>query len=224
MKLAVVNESVAPVYALPALYLPPTGWFAVAAAVPRVQVVHHLPVWKGSLQMRCSLKVPPELGTTQRLTVPAQHPDKALGFGQLRISYTRPWQREHIRSVENYYRQAAYFEFYWPFLRTILETNYTYVRELNSALLEQIWHWLGLAPERLLWPRSPGALHEVRVPRWSLSPQGVPPQLPAATYYQLYGPFVPNLTVLDLLFHEGPWSIQVLQRMAPHNLQAVFSL
>jgi WbqC-like protein family len=224
LKLAPVMETRNPQPALPVLYLPPLGWFAAAVAVPSVHLTHHLPVWKGSLQARCYLKVPENLGCTQRLTVPMQHDDKARGFAHLRVSHTRPWQREHLRGVENYYRQAAYFEFYWPFLKAILAQEHVYMHELNSALLERVWAFLGLDSARLIWPATPDADHGLRVPAWSLAANGAPPQLHYTPYYQLYGPFQPNMTILDLLFHEGPWSVEVLQATALPTAQTLFSL
>jgi hypothetical protein len=192
---------------LPGLYFPPVQWFRAAASCQQVTIAPDCPMVKHALQARTHIKAS---GGVLRLTVPTRAEHRQLGYASVQIDYQREWQRDHQRSIANYYRNSAFFEHYWPELEPILLHPHPTLRELNSALLEQLWRLLGWQVQ-LQTPAPDAGQPRLWLPKWTLEPACQPPGATHFEYYQLYGLFVPNLSILDLLFNEGPRARILLQ-------------
>ncbi len=79
---------------------------------------------------------------TLTLTVPVL---KSGRFGQS-ISETEingdHWKRKHLGSIRNAYQKRPFFEDYFPALEQLINRPWTYLGELNMALIIQFLDWL----------------------------------------------------------------------------------
>ena len=166
-------------------------------------------------------------GGVRTLSVPVVWDHRAkMAIREVRIDYTLPWQREHWRTLRSAYAAAPYFDHYAERLATYFDERvYRPERlwDLNSDLTRLLLELTGLpeivpftedytAPAPLDAAAAAGDFREIisHKPRLRRSdPTFRPP-----TYYQVFSdriPFAPNLSVVDLLFCEGPQAGRVIR-------------
>jgi WbqC-like protein family len=171
------------------------------------------------------------------LTVPVLHSSR---FGQTildaEIDNRSDWARKHRETLRIHYRRAAHFDRYWPVIEGALSRRWPRLVELDLFLTEQLKGVLGIETpthraselgvggervERLLaLCRHFGATGYLTgdAAEDYLDPQAFDTagvrleyqRYEHPTYRQLYGDFVPYLSVLDLLFNCGPDSRTIL--------------
>jgi hypothetical protein len=176
----------------------------------------------------------------QWLTVPVlQH------FGQciddVVINPTAIWKVQHLRALEIHYARAPYIDRYLPPLRELYAAPWTKLSDLNKATVQWLLKAYGiLTPvcsasqyvareeptNRLIdlcravgatrYLAGPGAEHYMDKPRFEASGIQVETQVfQHPIYRQIYEPFEPNLSALDLLFMQGPDALATLRRTRP---------
>lgn len=128
------------------------------------------------------------------------------------------WKTQHWRAIRSAYNSSPFFEFYCDDLKQILFKDYSCLTDLNNALLHHICHELGIdnkyqTSETYIDANSP----DIDL-RSSLNPKKVFPESNSfPRYIQIfetkYG-FQRNLSILDLLFHEGPEALNYLKSLS----------
>ena len=130
----------------------------------------------------------------------------------LQIGYGEPWQRIHWRSIHDNYRKAPWFEDYAPELEQLFQGKEKFLLDLNLKTAEYCLRKLKLK------------LDILAVEEWELGKEAQlffqnEPTLEDKdfpTYQQVFADrhgFFPNLSILDLLFCEGPLAIDYLRRI-----------
>jgi hypothetical protein len=136
----------------------------------------------------------------------------------LKISYDVDWQRNHWRSIFSAYNSSPYFEYYKDDLRPFFENKWKFLLELNLSIHETICDLLEIENNVVLTsgfeevPEYTLNLREAISPKKHRYPRDK--QFQSASYTQVFTEkfgFVPNLSILDLLFNEGPNSFTILK-------------
>lgn len=140
----------------------------------------------------------------------------------LRIAYDSPWRSLHWRSITSAYRTAPYFEFFEDYFRSLYETRFEFLVDLDLAFQERVLQAYRIdvgfsfteryerSPEGLLDLRyRPPALPEEKESGGKTSPIDVTGPYPQV-FDERFG-YVPNLSVVDLLFNEGPEGLRLLR-------------
>ena len=149
--------------------------------------------------------------------------------GDVKVDYSTPWLLQHKRAIVSAYRTSAYFEYYQDELFDILDSRPERLLDLNMALLRFFIDKTGLAVDlRLTDEYSAGGvitgsdgisvvcddLREVIHPK---RPNTVLSDLALEKpYFQVFAPkygFKSDLSIMDLLFNEGPDSIMFLKKI-----------
>lgn len=121
------------------------------------------------------------------------------------ISYREPWQQIHRRCLEAAYRKTPYFDYYFPYLEKAFSSRFETVVELNEFCLKFILKVLKINKE-IVYTEDYSKISKPEDDyRVVLSKCSSPMDFPK--YYQVFEdrqPFVSNLSVLDLIFNEGP--------------------
>jgi len=138
---------------------------------------------------------------------------KAL-MKDVRISAAQPWQSQHWKTIVSCYSRSPWFEFYRDELDGLYRKQWDFLLDWNLACFEWTVRILGISiPVSLTGSYEKGYPAD-RVTDWrgKILPkhgaEGAPP------YRQVFGErigFIPNLSVLDLLFCEGKQAIRYLR-------------
>ena len=208
-------------------YFPPLAWFALAAKEMTLSPDGVLPshVWleacenyqKQSYRNRCYILAGDGV---QMLQVPVIHAP-SMGIREVRVDYSTPWVLRSQRALDAAYQTSAYFDYYRDPLFALMDRQPETLWELNLSLMEWCLDKLSIACT--LEPTqdfvAPGTvaddyrnvIHPKR-PDTIMADLGLD-----RPYYQVFrdrmGGFTPNLSILDLLFNEGPDSILSLKRL-----------
>lgn len=128
----------------------------------------------------------------------------------IEISYKESWQQIHLRCLESAYRKSAYFDYYFPYFEKIYRQKFNNLAELNDFCLKTILKILKVKKDYSFTTDFERITDENDY-RVSLS-KGTN-KIEMKPYYQVFADrhgFIPNLSIVDLLFNEGPNSIHNL--------------
>ena len=129
----------------------------------------------------------------------------------IEISYKESWQQIHLRCLESAYRKSAYFDHYFPYFEKIYKQEFNTLVELNDFCLKTILKILK-AKKDYSFTTDFERITDENDYRVSLS-KGTN-KIEMKPYYQVFADrhgFIPNLSIVDLLFNEGPNSVSNLQ-------------
>lgn len=128
----------------------------------------------------------------------------------IEISYKESWQQVHLRCLESAYRKSAYFDYYFPYFEKIYKQKFNTLVELNDFCLKTILKIMKVKKD-YSFTTDFERIAEENDYRISLS-KGTN-KIEMKPYYQVFADrhgFIPNLSIVDLLFNEGPNSIHNL--------------
>lgn len=123
------------------------------------------------------------------------------------ISPIEPWQHIHSRCLESAYKAAPYFDHYYHELKPLFEEHFDSLIELNDAALRSILKMLKIHKDIVHTTDYEKTVEDDL--RESFSPKKETDIRLFPAYYQVFNtkfPFSPDLSVLDLIFNEGPSS------------------
>lgn len=160
-----------------------------------------------------TLSVPVEKEKHQKV------PDK-----EIKIAYHTPWQNNHWRSIVSAYNSSPFFEFYRDEIEPLFTRKYTFLFDFNMETIHLMAELLNLdaditfseaykkhADESILDMRE--FIHPKKTP---MEPNAFFVPEPYKQVFDDRHGFMPNLSILDLLFNKGPESELVLEKSALH--------
>jgi hypothetical protein len=219
-------------------YLPWLGYFDLIDQVDRFVVLDNVQFAKQTWQQRNRIKTAAGL---QWLTVPVEFRGRLgqpIRDVQIREA---AFCEDHLRAVELAYRRAPYFDEYYPVLARHLRgvREGSLLLDLNWALLQWLLTALGITTQLTFASRLPVEgkrtellasicrhlaadtyISPLGASVYLLSEIGIMSQAGVGVFFQnyshpeyrqLFPPFAPYASVLDLLFNEGPKSIEILR-------------
>jgi hypothetical protein len=141
----------------------------------------------------------------ESLTVPV-HAKNNIKYNIVGVDHSQNWIRIHLRTIKSAYSNAPYFDHYFPLIEEILQKEIQLLTDVNLEILTLCLRLLG-------WDKKVSICKVVEIGeekdyrnRVSLRKNvGILESIfQERTYQQLFGSkFVPNLSILDLLFNEG---------------------
>ena len=191
-------------------FCPPIEYFAVLAGYSSVFIDSGENYQKQSWRNRCRILT---ADGPQDWMVPVVH-SSGRAITQIEVEYTTPWVVKFERAVASAYDSSPFFEFYRDEFFAILDAHPATLWELNSRITEWICRKIGVTPPEGT-PECPSggdlrdAIHPKK-PNTILADMGL-----GHPYWQVFRErfgFTPGLSVLDLLFNEGPDSILWIKR------------
>lgn len=153
----------------------------------------------------------------QSLTVPLIKVKRKKIFKDVKIAYDENWQKIHWKSIESAYRSSPYFEYYEDDFQPLFEQKFDFLIDLNTALQNKIVDAIGLEvhiQKSTKYCETDTNLIDFRS---SLSPKNKIADLDFPSYLQVFNdriPFKKNLSILDLLFNEGPNSLNYIKSIS----------
>jgi len=143
-----------------------------------------------------------------------------LPISDIRIDYSTPWLQQHERAIVSAYRTSAYFEYYQDELFEILESRPERLIDMNMSLLHFFLEKTGVKAEVHMtgsYVREAEGFEDLRETIHPKHPNSILSDLGLEKpYFQVfsrkYG-FKSDLSIMDLLFNEGPDSILYLKKL-----------
>lgn len=148
----------------------------------------------------------------QKLIIPVRHSKKEneiLHDHNVKIDNTQNWKVKHWKSIQNAYRSSPFFEFYEEGFFKVFFNNEKLLYSFNINIISHINNILGVQKNIEISNRK--ISHEkydkklMNIKKYLC--YNVPP------YNQVFMSkfkFIPNLSILDLIFNMGPKSINYL--------------
>ena len=184
-------------------YFPPIEFFALLAENSSVYLEAHEHYQKQSWRNRCRILT---ANGPMDLRVPVVHGEDLFHteIKDVKVDYTTPWVSQTEYAVESAYYSSPFFIYYKDELFSILDSHPETLWELNLKLMEFFCRKIGLKTEIIPTAQylSSGAAYDIHPKR----PSGYAGRPYWQVFREKFG-FVGGLSVMDLLFNEGPESI-----------------
>lgn len=215
-------------------YFPPVSYFAAIAqdmkgvVVPsQVFIESQENYQKQSYRNRCRFYGADGI---QTLSFPIIHENGTHKhpIGETLIDYRKPWVQQHKKAIISAYRTSAFFEYYQDELFEILDSQKEKLIDLNTGLLNFFIEKTGLKAEVHLtesYSTGPSVNHHGQVIECEDLREAIHPKRENAIlkelglekpYFQVFAQkhgFIKDLSIMDLLFNEGPDSILFLKKL-----------
>ena len=138
--------------------------------------------------------------------------NQRIPMQEVRIFNEDKWQLQHWRTLVSVYKRSPYFEHYADSMQPLFETPFEDLVSYNRAALRWVKHQL-----RLRFEEQEAAVFVKEYAADILDLRWIPAlQTDHPRYYQVFEDrigFLPNLSILDLLFSEGPHALSILSAM-----------
>jgi hypothetical protein len=147
------------------------------------------------------------------LAIPVIKGNRKTKITDLEIDYSQNWVNVHWRSIRSAYGSAPFFTYYSDYLQQIYEQKMPLLFGLNLTLLRFYLKCLNIKkPVTFTEAYIPAYSGEVADYRNKIHPKLNTANLERIPYNQVFGKqFVPDMSIIDVLFSQGPETLNYLQ-------------
>ena len=203
---------------LSSAYLAPVEYYTKLLAYDQIYIEQHDHYTKQTYRNRCTIAAPDgELA----LSIPSVKPDTPkCPMRDIRISDHGNWRHLHWNAIESAYNHTPFFEYYKDDFRPFYEKKYEFLADFNEELCHLVCSLIDIQPtiertseyKAIFTPNEVDFRERIHPKKdFRLEDTDFFPQ----PYYQVFQEklgFLPNLSIIDLLFNMGPESLLILQQ------------
>jgi len=201
-------------------YFGPVQWYQKLYRYDEVEIEQWESFQKQTYRNRCLIATTQGV---QALTVPIErsNPSTVNTIKDIRISDHGNWRHLHWNALVSAYGESPFFEYYQDDIRPFFEKRWAYLFDYNEAIREKMCELLDIEAKvsfslefkvKSTINYKLSTINKTNDFREAINPKHPQPDpdFDPKPYYQVYQQkhgFLPNLSVLDLLFNMGPEGI-----------------
>lgn len=201
---------------LTSAYLAPVSYYAKLYSFSQVEVEQYDHYVKQTYRNRCTISA---ANGPLSLTIPTEKSGEGKCLMKdVRISEHGNWRHTHWNALVAAYRNTPFFEYYADDFKAIYDSKTPFLIDLNEAFCHLTCQLLDIEPTLVRTDSyqlecTPDVIdcRELIHPKQPLSDDTT---FLAKPYYQVFQEkhgFLPNMSIVDLLFNMGPESLLVLR-------------
>lgn len=194
-------------------YFGPIQWYQKLYRYDHCLIEQYDSFQKQTYRNRCVIAT---ANGVQALTVPVEHSDDKMLTKDLRISDHNQWRRVHWNALQSAYSESPFFEYYADDLHPFFEKKHEFLLDFNEAIRQKVCELIDIHPNVEYTSEYTSDIQhqtsDITDFREVINAKHPQPdaEFNAKTYWQVFQHkhgFLPNLSILDLLFNMGPESI-----------------
>jgi hypothetical protein len=197
-------------------YFPPIAYFSLIKGFSALTVEKFEHYQKQTYRNRCYIKT---ANGVVALVVPLVHNGGKTAIRDVRIDHGQKWVNNHWRTIQSAYGKAPFYEYYHHLFHDILFKKPAFLYDLNLEILKSCLSILKQnieLRETSTFEKTPGI--GIKDCRSVLNPKKADNCnrfFKSVKYQQVFGSkFVDNLSIIDLIFCEGPGAVAVVNESA----------
>lgn len=195
-------------------YLPSIPYIATWVHFDEIIIESKESYTKQSFRNRCQIRTANKVAD---LIVPIQKGNSNIPIQEIRIDQNQSWIKNHWRAIQSAYGNAPFFEHYKDDIERILHSNPRFLFDLNLQFLELIFIMIGLNKKIIFSQKYekeyPSFIQDLRSSVHPKQENRVLDFYSPQEYMQVFGnQFIKDLSIIDLIFCEGPNAIHILKR------------
>jgi hypothetical protein len=196
-------------------YLPPIEYIVQCLRFKKTLIEQFETYHKQTYRNRCTIATANGLF---HLSIPIKKPNGNHTITRdVEIDFSGRWNQVHWRALASAYTHSPYFMHYRDALEPIFKDPPVRLIEFNTELLKIVFRYLktdldlSYTTEFVVDPETKNDFRQVIQPKHTIDYPGKPTVFPE--YIQTFNnkfPFSPNLSIIDLIFNEGPAALDYL--------------
>lgn len=188
-------------------YLPSLEYFAVLFKYDKIIIEKEEHFVKQTFRNRCEIL---SANKVEKLSVPVIGGRKKIKMKDIQIDHDQRWQKDHWRAIQSAYGRAPFYEFFAHYFEPFFQKQEKFLYDFNISLLTLC---LKLLQKKIIFEetrefiKSPmnDQTEDLRSETSPKTGYKSNKHYTPVSYPQVFGKnFVANLSIIDLLFCEGP--------------------
>jgi hypothetical protein len=197
-------------------YLPSIAYFVSIFSSSEIILERHEHYVKQTYRNRCHINTSQGV---ESMIIPVTTKQSKSVITEVRIDHDQKWLNNHWRTIQSAYGKSAFYEHYADDLEKALFKKFAFLYDLNCELLSMCLKWLKWnrpVRESLSYEKSPAPpVQDLRSLINPKEPNLLQKFYKPVAYSQVFGSaFAENMSLIDLIFCEGPGAARIVQASA----------
>ncbi len=203
-------------------YFPPIQYYSKILNYKNIIIEADESYLKQSYRNRCNIL---SANGAISLIIPIEKSNLGKNIKDTKIEYCTAWQREHLQAIKSAYKSSAYYDYYIDDLMMFFEREEKFLLDFNLKIISEINKIIGIERNIELSNKFLKEYLDISDYRYTIHPkasqQKEDKNFNVQKYYQVFSDkfdFIENLSILDLIFNEGPLSYEILKKSIPNQI------
>jgi hypothetical protein len=197
-------------------YLAPIQYYSKLLKYDNSIVELHENYVKQSFRNRCNIYGANGL---QTLSIPIKKDIRPkILIKDIKISYQKDLQKNHWQAIKSAYGSSPFYEYFVDDFVQFYEKNFSFLIDFNREIQQVVLDLLEIETS-ITYTNSYNENYDIKDYRETINPKKrlskPDDEFSSLEYYQVFAEkhgFIPNLSIIDLLFNEGTNALEILNK------------
>ncbi len=194
-------------------YLAPIQYYSKILKYDQVYIEAHENFIKQTYRNRCNIY---GANGMLSLSIPVKNDAHKIVIKDLLIDYSTNWRKLHWKSIESAYNSSPFFEYYVDDFIPFYQKKYKYLLDFNLEIQEMIIGNIEIETN-INYTKEYQFANDLLIddfrekihPKKNITDKDFKIQKYNQVFINKHG-FIPNLSIIDLLFNEGTNAVEIL--------------